>query len=113
MRLASSATAVPCSGALTRDAPSPTFQVTFAVLFVGFRTIYWPCVSYHFWADSVKALRGEAGTNAPVVHSGAAFALFLVANLGLTGLQLLWTSKILKGLKAAAGGGEGKTQKKV
>lgn len=39
---------------------------------------------------------------------GAAFALFLVANLGLTGLQLLWTSKILR----AVGGGEGAQQKK-
>tara|TARA_B100000768_G_scaffold167225_1_gene171171 strand:+ start:628 stop:798 length:171 start_codon:yes stop_codon:yes gene_type:complete len=55
-------------------------------------------------------LRGEAGTDAPAVHSGAAFALFLVANLGLTGLQLLWTTKILK---AAAGGNEAKTTKKA
>ena len=86
------------------------FQAIFALLFIGFRTIYWPCVSFHFWADSVAALRGEAGTNAPAVHSGAAFALFLVANLGLTGLQLLWTSKILK---AVAHGDEAKTTTKA
>ena len=67
---------------------------------MGFRTFYWPYVSLHFWADSVAALRGEA------VHSGAAFALFLVANVGLTGLQLLWTTKILK---AATGGDKAKT----
>ena len=73
-------------------------QAIFALLFVGFRTLYWPCVSYHFWADSVAALRGEAGADVPAVHSGAAFGLFLVANLGLTGLQLLWTSKIFKAL---------------
>lgn len=73
---------------------------------MGFRTIYWPYVSLHFWADSVAALRGEAGTNAPAVHSGAAFALFFVANVGLTGLQLLWTTKILK---AATGGNKAKT----
>ena len=54
-------------------------------------------------------LRGEAGTDAPAVHSGAAFALFLVANLGLTGLQLLWTTKILK----AAAGNKAKTTKKA
>ena len=72
---------------------------------MGFRTFYWPYVSLHFWADSVAALRGEAGT-APAVHSGAAVALFLVANVGLTGLQLLWTTKILK---AATGGDKAKT----
>lgn len=82
------------------------FQATFALSFVGFRTFYWPYVSLHFWADSVAALRGEAGTDAPAVHSGAAFALFLVANVGLTGLQLLWTTKILK---AATGGDKAKT----
>ena len=81
------------------------FQATFALFFVGFRTFYWPYVSLHFWADSVAALRGEAGTS-PAVHSGAAFALFLVANVGLTGLQLLWTTKILK---AATGGDKAKT----
>ena len=69
---------------------------------MGFRTFYWPYVSLHFWADSVAALRGEV----PAVHSGAAFALFLVANVGLTGLQLLWTTKILK---AATGGDKAKT----
>ena len=73
---------------------------------MGFRTFYWPYVSLQFWADSVAALRGEAGTDAPAVHSGAAFALFLIANVGLTGLQLLWTTKILK---AATGGDKAKT----
>jgi len=70
----------------------------FAAAFLALRSLYWPLVSLGFWADSVAALRG-----AVAVHSVAAVVTFLVANIGLTGLQLLWTKKVVKGVQKALG----------
>ena len=70
----------------------------FAAAFLALRSLYWPLVSLGFWADSVAALRG-----AVAVHSVAAVVTFLVANVGLTGLQLLWTKKVVRGVQKALG----------
>ena len=40
---------------------------------------------------------------AVAVHSVAAVVTFLVANIGLTGLQLLWTKKVVRGVQKALG----------
>lgn len=80
-------------------------RALFALLFLCVRTLYWPWVSGCFWLDCVEALRGTtAGLEA---HSPAVYALFLVANTGLTGLQLLWTGKIVRGIAQAVGGSGG------
>ena len=84
-------------------------QAAFAVLFILFRTFYWPLVSFHFWSDSMAALSADdaAPPGVPRAHSVAAYAVFLVANLGLTSLQLLWTTKIVR----AVMGGDGAKKK--
>merc|ERR1712166_1190831 len=68
------------------------FQIAFAITFLIFRTCYWPVVSYQFWSDSFEAM------NTNKVHSEFAYGTFLVANIGLTGLQWFWTTKILGGI---------------
>jgi len=68
------------------------FQIAFAITFLIFRTCYWPVVSYQFWSDSLEAM------NTNKVHSEFAYGTFLVANIGLTGLQWFWTTKILGGI---------------
>ena len=59
-------------------------------------------VSSGFWADSLGAI---GITAAPTMDVPNPYALwfFLLANFGLTGLQLLWTQKIVKGVAIAAG----------
>ena len=66
--------------------------VSFAVLFLIFRSVYWPIVSYQFWRDSLGAYAD--GT----MHSTSAMCTFLVANIGLTSLQFVWTRLILIGI---------------
>jgi len=74
----------------------------FALLFLLVRTLYWPYVSGCFWLDCVAVLGG--GTPGLEAHSPAVYGLFLVANTGLTALQLLWTGKILRGIADAVNG---------
>jgi hypothetical protein len=66
------------------------FKVLFAVLFVAIRTIYWPIVSCGFWSDCLFALRSPKAR----VHSMAAYLFLLLSNIGLTGLQFVWTREI-------------------
>ena len=58
-----------------------------AVCFLALRTVYWPVVSYHFWAASLA-------------HAGDALEVntFLVVNILMTSLQAYWTKLILEGL---------------
>ena len=65
-------------------------QTLFALTFVLVRSLYWPLVSGQFWLDLLEVW------NAGAVHSTLAMVTFLVANVGLTGLQLYWTTLILK-----------------
>jgi len=68
-------------------------RVLFCVVFLVFRTFYWPLESYKYWRDALAALGG-----AVPVHSHAAHLFLLLSNVGLTGLQFFWTSLIAKGI---------------
>ena len=70
----------------------------FALAFLAIRAAYWPVVSFGFWQDSVQALRSEQG-----VHSTVAVLTYLGANIGLTLLQFLWTTKVVRGVAKALG----------
>lgn len=74
----------------------------FAFLFLCVRTCYWPLVSWGFWSDALSALRAD--TLELQVHNKAVYILFLVANFGLTGLQLVWTGTIIGGIAESAWG---------
>ena len=71
----------------------------FAVIFLIVRTAYWPIVSAGFWSD-IFAL----GTAGQITNQFAA-GFFLVANVGLTGLQLFWTRMIVNGIRQMLRGG--------
>lgn len=75
-------------------------RTVFAILFIAFRAVYWPFVSYYFWIDSLAELRrGDAGT-APTWL----VVMFLVFNALLTSLQFYWTHLIVQGaIKLARG----------
>ena len=85
-------------------------EIVFAILFLCIRTVYWPYVSYGFWGDMLGALQGTPGY--PPVHSTFAYVVFLVANVGLTSLQLFWTTKILSAIVEKLGGGGEPPKKK-
>jgi len=61
----------------------------FCIFFLAIRTVYWPIVSYYFWADELAALNG-----AVPVHSYFSHIFLLVANIFLTALQFYWTKVI-------------------
>jgi len=79
-----------CAG---MPAVQEVFRVLFCVLFLIYRTVYWPIVSYGFWLDEIAALQGVVP-----VHSLPAHLFLLVANVGLTALQFFWTSLIFSGI---------------
>ena len=72
------------------DAVKPLFAVSFLAI----RTAYWPLVSLGFWQDALWALSSRKSR----VHSTGAYILLMVANIGLTSLQFLWTGEIAKGI---------------
>ena len=93
--------------ALQRALPTANLvlRAAFAIVFLSMRTVMWPIVSFHFWKDTAGALAD--GT----VHSTWSCAVYLVANIFLTGLQLLWTKRIVAGLyKAVRGSDEPKAK---
>jgi hypothetical protein len=64
----------------------------FTLSFVVLRLVYWPLVSWRFWAATLAALR------AGVPHADASALIFyLVANGCLTALQVGWGAKLLRG----------------
>ena len=75
-------------------------RVAFALFFLSTRSIIWPIVSVSFWRDTLSVL--HAGR----AHSTWACYFYLFANFFLTGLQLLWTTKIVQGLLKAVGVGD-------
>jgi len=79
-------------------AATEALRTLFAVIFLVVRTCYWPIVSAGFWSD-VIALHGEGA-----LHDRFAAGFFLLANVGLTGLQLFWTTMIIDGIKELARG---------
>ena len=83
-------------------AVTEVLKVAFAVAFLAIRTVYWPIVSYGFWQDVLPKLQDGS------IHSNVAAGVFLVANVGLTALQLFWTTLILGGIKDMAQGKKAK-----
>jgi hypothetical protein len=77
-------------------------RAAFALSFVVTRTVMWPIISVRFWLDTLHALGSGAA------HSMWACCFYLAANAFLTGLQILWTGKIVKGMQKALSGGETK-----
>uniref|UniRef100_A0A7S4K0C2 TLC domain-containing protein n=1 Tax=Prymnesium polylepis TaxID=72548 RepID=A0A7S4K0C2_9EUKA len=75
-------------------------RTLFAVSFLAVRVLYWPIVSYRFWADSLPQL-GAGFVPMYVAYS------YLVSNILLTGLQFFWGSLILRALAKMAKGGKG------
>jgi len=75
------------------EAAQEACRVLFCIVFLAFRTIYWPIESYKYWCDALAALNGEV-----IVHSHAAHLFLLLANIGLTGLQFFWTTLIFRGI---------------
>jgi hypothetical protein len=84
---------------------------TFAVLFILFRVIVWPLVGLHFWRDGLAqfgysgrvqvagmafVIGGSTTSGVAPMHSPAVVGLFLVVNIGLTLLQVIWLKEILE-----------------
>eukprot|EP01041_Mallomonas_annulata_P001152 gene1152-2231_t len=64
--------------------------VAFAVSFIVFRVILWPYVSYYFWIDCLAILNDKSAHSTTVVY------LFLISNVFLTSLQIIWLGEIFK-----------------
>ena len=81
--------------------------VIFAVLFVLLRVLVWPAVGLHFWRDGLAQLY-SADTTAGVapMHSPPVVYLFLLVNIGLTTLQLVWLKEIIDQAFVLASGGK-------
>lgn len=99
----SAASSVPlCLGELFNSAGltglAAATRPLFALLFLGIRSVYWPLLSLRFWRDAAWAMRDREKR----VHSVGAFAILLTANIGLTGLQWLWTGQILSAVMGRA-----------
>jgi hypothetical protein len=70
------------------------FRVLFALSFLLLRSFIWPIISAMFWYDVLGVIvRGGDGKQNVYVA-----AIFLISNIGLTFLQILWTNKIVSGL---------------
>jgi len=87
------------------EAAHGPMRVVFAVAFLLVRAVAWPCVSARFWIDAIEALRGGRA------HSASAVLTFLIANVFLTGLQLIWGRKVAAGLIKAVRRRRAKTAK--
>lgn len=81
-------------------------QMIFAASFIIVRLVAWPIISFDFWIGSIKLLMsGEA-------HSNFVVCYFLVSNIFLTGLQLMWGQTIIGKLLEALGLSKKKDRKK-
>jgi hypothetical protein len=79
------------------------FRILFALAFLVLRSFLWPILSVLFWYDVVGVVvsggDGKQNTYVGIV--------FLIANTGLSFLQVIWTEKIWSGLSSVIfGGGE-------
>lgn len=66
-------------------------QATFVTTFIAFRGVYWFAVSIPWWGFMLQTLR-DGGFDQ---ISGFYPALFLVANFLISGLQVIWCSKLI------------------
>ena len=70
-------------------------QLGFASSFLVTRSLIWPVVAFYFWRDVIVVY------NAGRVHSLWACGFYLTANLFLSGLQLVWTGRVVDNIKKA------------
>merc|ERR1712086_559805 len=61
----------------------------FAVLFIVFRVVVWPILSYTFWVDCLTVLYQDT------LHSSFCVYVFLASNVFLTTLQFVWLGEII------------------
>lgn len=72
-------------------------RITFAVSYIVIRLILWPMYSWGFWAGSISLLQSGKG------HSNLTISFFLVTNVFMTGLQLMWGQQIISALLLLVG----------
>lgn len=70
------------------------FRVLFAFAFLFLRSFIWPILSLVFWYD-VLGIEIQGGDGKQKTYVAV---IFLIANTGLSFLQVLWTDKIWSGL---------------
>jgi hypothetical protein len=92
--------------------------VVFAVKFILLRIVVWPLVCLHFWRDGLAqlgyygndtgggSLESSVGKGVAPMHSKAVVLLFLVVNIGLTSLQVLWLKEIIDNALVLVKGGK-------
>lgn len=73
-------------------------RISFAITFLVVRTCMWPLISAQFWLDAIGILQDG------LAHSRIALCVYLIANVFLTCLQMLWTSKIINGVVSTVRG---------
>ena len=79
-------------------------RVAFAIAFLILRSVAWLFVSASFWRDTLAAMQYGGRSLGPL-------SVFLAANIFLTGLQLLWTGRVVRGVLDALGIGAGEAKK--
>ena len=72
----------------------------FALSFLVVRSLIWPLVSLRFWRDTMAAMQAGERSLGPLT-------IYLAANVFLTGLQVVWTRQVVRGLLDALGLGTG------
>ena len=65
------------------------FGVLFATLFIIYRVIIWPMVSFSFWKDCLLAINENKN------HDDIVYYFFLISNAFLTILQIVWLKEVI------------------
>ena len=77
----------------------------FACAFLIIRTVLWPLLSLQFWSDTITTMRNGGRSLGPL-------AVFLVANIFLTSLQVAWTGQIVRAIRDMIKGGDQVSEEK-
>ena len=80
------------------ETPHSVMRAVFAVAFLAVRGVAWTYMSAFFWFDSVDMLQEGYSSSVPVTYT------FLLTNIFMNGLQMIWGHKVVKGLYAAIAG---------
>lgn len=84
-------------------------KVTFGLLFLAVRDVFWVLTAITVWKDGLGILR--AG-NFPEKYPGYITASVLIANVFFTTLQIVWTKKLFDGIAELLKGDGGDDKKK-
>jgi hypothetical protein len=84
-------------------------KVTFGLLFLAVRDVFWVLTAFWVWKDGIGILR--AG-NFPEKYPGYVTASVLIANVFFTTLQIVWTKKLFDGIMDLVKGDGGEEKKK-